>query len=88
MLAGEICTPVNVIPLNKNLSCCSNVIDKAMSIVPKTLRLVWSTMSLCIRFKLRLLSYHKAPERTSLDNYISQRSWIFCIMEDSTIINT
>lgn len=68
MLAGEIWTSVNVIPLNKNLSCCSNVIDKAMSIMPKTLRLVWSTMSLCIRFKLSLLSYHKAPERKSLDN--------------------
>ena len=58
----EICTQVNVIPLNDNLSCYS-VINKAESVMSKRIETIIINYALCIRFKLNLLRYHKAPER-------------------------
>ena len=55
----EICTEVNVIPLNTNFSCY-NVIDKATSVMSKNIE---TSINLCIRLKLNLQSNHKAPER-------------------------
>ena len=61
----EIFIQVNVITLNTNLSCY-NVTDKAKLIKSKNIETGISTMSLCIRFKLNLLIYHKAPEKKKL----------------------
>ena len=58
----EIRTQVIVIPLNTNFSCY-NIIDKASSIMSKNIETSIINMSLCIRLKLNLLSYRKAPER-------------------------
>ena len=50
----EICTEVNVIPLNTNFSCY-NVIDKATSVMSKNIE---TSINLCIRLKLNLQSNH------------------------------
>ena len=58
----EICTQVNVIPLNANLSCY-NVTDKDISIMSKNIEAGRINMSLCMKFNLNLLSCYKALER-------------------------
>ena len=58
----EIDTQGNVIPLNTNFSCY-NTVDKATSILSKNIEPVIINMSLCIRSKLNLLNYLKAPEK-------------------------
>ena len=65
----EIFIQVNVITLNTNLSGY-NVTDKVKLIKSKNIETGISTMSLCIRFKLNLLIYQKAPEKKSLDKSI------------------
>ena len=57
----EICTLVNVTLLNTNLPCYNDS-GKATSIMSKNIK-AGVIMFLCIRFKLNLLSHHKAPGR-------------------------
>ena len=58
----DICAEVNVILLNTNLSGY-NVINKATTVMSKYVETGIINFVLLFRFKLNLLSCHKAPKR-------------------------